>query len=79
MYWAIKKADGQIVVRNYTSVDQIEAAYQDYENVKITLPFEASNLKEAATRAGNCLEAGRFLFMEKQKNGVEIPRSSISK
>jgi hypothetical protein len=38
------------------------------------MPFEAEDIKEAAVKVGNYLEAGRFLFMEVQKNGLEIPR-----
>lgn len=74
MYWAYKKQDGHIIVQNYTNIDQIKEIYSDWTVAKILMPFEAENIKEAAIKVGNKLEAGRFLFMEIQKNGLEIPR-----
>jgi len=73
-YWAYKKIDGHIQVRSYETLEQVKEIYRDYEVAKIILPFEANDIKEAAVRVGNYLEAGRFLVMEIQKNGLEIPR-----
>jgi hypothetical protein len=74
MYWAYKKQDGHIVVQDYQNVDQIKEVYEDWTIAKIIMPFEAEDIKEAAIHVGNRLEAGRFLLMETQKNGLEIPR-----
>jgi hypothetical protein len=74
MYWAYKKQDGHIVVQDYQNIDQIKEVYEDWTIAKIIMPFEAEDIKEAAIHVGNRLEAGRFLLMETQKNGLEIPR-----
>jgi hypothetical protein len=74
MYFAYKKTDGHIVVQSYKNTDQLREAYADWQVAKVIMPFEAPDIKEAAIQVGNRLEAGRFLFMEIQKNGLEIPR-----
>ena len=74
MYWAFKKTDGHIVVQEYTDINLIKETYQNYEVAKIILPYFAEDLEDASIQAGNRLEGGRFILMEKQKNGLEIPK-----
>lgn len=74
MFWAYKKTDGHIVVQTYESVSSVEEQFQNQEISKIILPFKADDLYDAAVKAGNKLEGGKFILMEKLKNGVEMPR-----
>jgi hypothetical protein len=73
-YIAIKRIDGHITVESYVNSNQLRKAYDDTEVAKIIKPYYADNLKHAAEKAGNKLEGGRYIMMEKLTNGLEIPR-----
>lgn len=74
MYWAHKDIDGHIVVQKYKGVNQIKEQYKSVTNAKIIMPYEAKDINDAAVQAGNRLEGGRFVLMERLESGVEIPK-----
>lgn len=74
MYYATKYNYGLIQVRPYENVTQIQEAYSNFSIAKIIMPYEAEDLKDAAVQAGKRLDGGRFILMEPQANGLEIPR-----
>jgi hypothetical protein len=75
MFYAYKRINGNIQVKKFKRIEQIQKTFKEDDIYKIILPYKAKNLLDAAIKAGRKFEGSQgFLIMEKQENGTELPK-----